>query len=292
MKIRDIFLAIVVAVVWGMNFTVTKIGLEHFPPLMLMGMRFLLVAILLAPFLKKITLTRKQIYLISLTYGVCYHALAFSGLWLGVDAAIGIIAVQMQVPFTALLGVIILHDTIGWRRILGMITAFAGIVIIVDSPNVLANITGFMLIVIAAFLWSIYNIQIKKWGTPNILPFLAWLSLISAPQLLFLSFLFESNQINLLLTAPLSAVLSVAYIVIFSTIVGLGIWSYLIHHYSVQQISPFSMLAPVFGVISAALLLHEKLGPHLIIGGLITITGVTIIVLRKPDIVPENAIIE
>lgn len=292
MSIRDIFLAITIALVWGMNFTITKIGLGHFPPLMLMGIRFLLVALILMPFVKKPAISFKHLYLMSLVYGVGYHALVFSGLWQGVSVSVGIIAVQLQVPFTALLGTIFLRDHLGWRRLLGMIIAFAGIVIIVGSPNVLENAFGFMLIVISAFLWASYNIQIKKWGTSEIMGSIAWLSAFSAPQLLFLSYLFESHQWTLLATTTWPAAFSLIYMVLLTTIVGLGLWSYLMHRYSVHQVTPFSMLAPVFAILSAIILLHEKLNAHIIIGGLVTIMGVAIIVLRKPDIIAENILID
>lgn len=292
MKIRDIFFALTVALVWGMNFTVTKIGLQHFPPMLMMAIRFALVALCLLPWIKKEKVNWKHLFLMSTTYGVGYHVLAFTGLWYGVDVAVGIIAVQMQVPFTALLGMMILNDKLGWRRFAGMITAFIGIIIIVDSPNVMENGVGFALMVISAFLWASYNIQIKKWGTPSIFTFLAWFSAVTAIQLFVLSAIFESNQWTLITTTPLSAALAILYTVLFTTIIGLGLWSYLMHRYSVHQVAPFSMLAPVFAIGSAILLLNEQLNAHIIIGGLITILGVSIIILRRKDAVAENSIME
>lgn len=44
MSRKDGFLALLVVVVWGLNFVVIKVGLHHMPPLLLAGLRFLLVA--------------------------------------------------------------------------------------------------------------------------------------------------------------------------------------------------------------------------------------------------------
>ncbi len=275
-----------------MNFTVTKIALGHFPPLLLMGLRFASVSLVLLPYLRKPVMAWKPLILMSCTYGMGYHGLAFSGLWYGVQAAVGIIAVQTQVPFTALLGMLILKDHVGWRRFTGMVIAFSGIVIVAGTPNVLENTAGFALIVVAAFLWASYNIQLKKWGMPAVLPFLAWFSFLTAPQFFLLSLLFESNQWQLITTIPVSAALAIAYTVVFTTIIGLGTWSYLIQHYSVHQVSPFSMLAPIFGVLSAVLMLGERLTSQALFGGLITISGVAIIVLRRPEMIVKNTLLE
>lgn len=44
MSRKDGFLALLVVVAWGLNFVVIKVGLHHMPPLLLAGLRFLLVA--------------------------------------------------------------------------------------------------------------------------------------------------------------------------------------------------------------------------------------------------------
>lgn len=44
MSRKDGVLALLVVVVWGLNFVVIKVGLHNMPPLMLAGLRFMLVA--------------------------------------------------------------------------------------------------------------------------------------------------------------------------------------------------------------------------------------------------------
>ena len=45
MPVRDRLLALLVAVVWGVNFPATAYALQHFPPLLLVALRFTIVAI-------------------------------------------------------------------------------------------------------------------------------------------------------------------------------------------------------------------------------------------------------
>lgn len=287
---RDLFLALTVSLVWGVNFVVAKIGLHYFAPLFLTALRFLMVTIVLLPFCTKPSIPLKKAFIISVMYGVGYHALLFTGVWKGLDIPTSIIAVQLNVPFTSLLGVLFLQDRLGWRRIAGMFIAFTGIVIIVGSPTVLGNPFAFLLALAAALCWAIFNIQLKQLGKTPIFSFLFWVSLFSTPQLFLLSWLLEPPQLPALMQISWVPLGSIAYMALLSTILGFGLWFRLLHRYSVHQIVPFSMLMPVFGIISAILMLDEPLTWHIALGGIITLSGVAIIVLRRPVIIVEGAI--
>lgn len=290
LKASDFCAALMVAMIWGVNFVAAKFGLHYFAPLELMGLRFLLVALVLLPFTGKPTFPLRKAFLVAVTYGLGYHALLFTGVWQGLDVATSIITVQLNVPFTSLLGVWFLHDRLGWHRIAGMIVAFLGIMIIVGSPNVLREPLAFLLVLGAAGCWALFNIQLKQLGSVNILSFLAWVSAFSAPMLFFLSWLIEPPQLPLLAHTPLAAIGSIFYMALLSTVVGFGMWFRLLHRYSVHQIVPFSMLMPVFGIIAAILTLDEPLSWHVGVGGVLTLIGVAIIVLRRPKAVAEGAV--
>jgi len=288
MKTTDILLAIIIPLVWGVNFVIAKFGLHHYPPMLLMGLRFAIVALCLLPFYWRTKVPHFSIIPMAIIYGVAYHTLVFTGLWQGLSVGAGIIAVQMHVPFTALLAVYWLKDPMGWRRIFGMIVAFSGLVIVVGNPSVTTHIEAFMLVLAGALCWAIYNIQVKQL---KILarPFLAWFSLYSAILLIVSSLFTETKSFELLTTIPpYSAIGSLIYMAIFTTLIGMGLWSYLIGKYSVHQVTPFTLLAPFFGVISASLMLDEPLGWQIVIGGLLAIIGVGIIVIRRPSIAAEG----
>jgi len=291
LKTQDIFLAITVALIWGVNFVMAKFGLHHFPPLFLMALRFLMVAAVLIPFVGRPRESLKAIFLMSVTYGVGYHALLFTGVYFGLDVATSIVSVQMNVPFTSLIGALYLKDHLGWRRIVGMIIAFSGIMLIVGSPDVMGNPLAFIMVIAAAFCWALFNIQVKKLGKIDIMPFLAWVSFFTAIQLFALSAIFEQHQISLLQTITFPAFFSIFYMAMLSTVLGFGLWFYLLNRYSVHQVVPFSMLMPVFGILSAIMLLDEHLTWHVLLGGSVTIVGVTIIVIRKPKIIAEGAVV-
>ncbi len=290
LRTPDFLTALLIAMTWGVNFVAAKFGLYYFSPLFLMALRFLLVAAILLPLTGKPTIPLQKAFWMALTYGVGYHALLFTGVWQGLDVATSIITVQLNVPFTSLLGVWLLGDTLGWRRIVGMIIAFAGILVITGSPTVLSQPLAFSLALLASLCWALFNIQMKRLGNIHIFSFLAWVSAFSAPLLFLLSFLLEPPQLAKLTETPLTAIASIAYMAILSTIGAFGAWFRLLSRYSVHQIVPFSMLMPVFGIIAAIVILDEPLTWQIIAGGMITLIGVTIIVLRRPKTVIEGAI--
>jgi O-acetylserine/cysteine efflux transporter len=289
MRITDILLAIIVTLIWGINFVATKYGLYHFPPIFLMGLRFAVVAIVLVPFVPRPNIPFKHLYFASLTQIVGYHALLFTAVWKGTDISTSAITIQLNVPITAILGVYFLKDKLHWRRITGMIIAFMGIVLVVGSPDVVENKNGFWLLVASAACWAIFNVHLKMLGSIKVLPLMAWSSLISIPHLFILSYIFEPINKEMMHVIPMSAIYSVLYMSLLSTIVGFGIWFYLLKRHPVNQVAPFSLLVPVFGIISAVICLGETLTWQIATGGIITLIGVAIIVIRRPQVVAEGS---
>ena len=69
---------------------------------------------------------------------------------------------------------------------------------------------------------------------------------------------------------------------VFSSVVGFGLWFRLLQNYPVASVAPFLLLVPVFGLSFAICLMDKPITTNLVIGSIITITGVAIITLKKP----------
>src|SRR3546814_12166575 len=63
----------------------------------------------------------------------------------------------------------------------------------------------------------------------------------------------------------------------------------LMRRYQMNQIMPATLLVPPFGVLSGVIFLGESLTLTLIAGGLMTIVGVGIIIIRRPKIAAPEA---
>ena len=288
MKLTDLALVLFVMMVWGLNFVVAKWGLEQFPPIFMIGLRFAAVAILLLPF---VTLPRgklPQILLLSFTLGCVHFSLMFTGLD-GLDAAAAAIATQTQVPFAALIAAFVYKDKLGWRRAAGMALAFLGIVIMAGEPRLSGNLVPLFFVIAASFMWAVANIQIKQMGAVDGFALNAYLGLFAAPQLFIASAFLEEGQIAALRDADWVGWSSVAYMAVLVTVVSYAMWFRVLRRYPVNLAMPFTLLVPVLGVLSAAILLGEMLTLRVLLGGAATIAGVAVIVLRRPRLAEPEA---
>ncbi|HYH17832.1 MAG TPA: EamA family transporter [Azospirillum sp.] len=284
---QDVALALLIMALWGLNFVAAKIGLAEFPPMLLMGMRFTLVAALLLPFVRMPRGKMRGIFLLSVILGTVHFPLMFNGIK-GLDAATASVAAQLQVPFASLLAALLFKDKLGWKRAFGMVVAFAGVLLIAGEPRLAGNLTPLVLVVLASLAFALASVQIKRLGAVDGFALNAWMGLFAAPQLLALSLLLESGQWEAIANASLWGWGALVFIAVMATIVAYGLWYRLLRRYDVNQAVPFMLLVPLFGVASGVLLLDEPLTWRLALGGLVTVAGVGVIVLRLPKVVNEK----
>jgi len=283
MKPSHILLTVMVIVIWGLNFVAAKIGLEIFPPLFMMAMRFGAVALVLVWFAPLPRGMWRQFLVLSLTMGSLHFSLMFVAMT-EVAASVASIAIQLQVPFAAILAAAIFKDRLGWRRALGMALAFAGVVTVAFDPKAEASLSHLLLVIGASLIWAVGNIQVKQLERIDGITLNAWISLLSAPQLLVASFVLESGQWKAVQAAGTMHWAAIVYMAVMVTLVGYGIWYYMIGKYETNQTMPFTLLVPVVGVLGGVLALGETITWQIGLGGFVTVAGVAIIVLRRPKL--------
>lgn len=268
-------------VIWAFNFIAGKIGVAVWPPLFMMALRFGLVALLLAPFLKAPRGRWRIILALSVVYGSFHFGPLFMGLQ-KVDAGLAAIAGQLIVPFSALLARMFYGERLGGWQLGGMALAFAGVYLLAGEPSARISLWHFLLIVGASLAWSVANILIKKLGPMNVFQLNAWVALLSWPQLLVQSVVFETGQAAALAAADPRAWGTIAYMAIAASIIAYGLWYHLIAKYAVNRVVPLTLLAPVLAVVLAVWLLDEPVTPGLLMGGLFTLGGVAMIEFLRP----------
>lgn len=282
-SLRDWSLFAMVMLIWGVNFAVTKVGLVQFPPLVMLALRFGIVATLLLPFVAAPQRRWREILLLSFTLGALHFALMYNGL-AAIDASTAAIAIQLQVPFAAVLAAFYFGDRLGWRRALGLLIAFAGVVVIAGEPRLEGRYGALLMVIGAALVWAISNVQVKKVSELSPWCVSAWMSLFAVPQLLLLSWLTEAGQWQALQQADWIGWGAVLYNALAVMLVGYGVWYRLLQRYDMNQAMPITLMVPLIGVASGVLLLGEPFTWSILIGGLLTVGGVGIVVLRRPRI--------
>lgn len=276
MSVIQIVCAVAVPLLWGYQFVAIKVGVLEFPPLFFLALRFLAIAILLIPFVKRPT--RQQfgpVAVISVFLGGLNFGLFYVGLGLG-SGSMSAIAYQLATPFTILLAWPLLAERPSLTTSSGVGVAFVGVVVLAAGPGLTANVLPLLLVVGAAFAFAVSNVLTKRYGPFDPLMLMGWSSLLTVPQVTLMSLFLEHGQLASLVTADQRGWLALAYTIFIGGILGFGLWFWLIARCSMGRVAPFGLLLPVFAVISSVLFLGDEVTPKLVIGGLLAMSGVAI----------------
>ncbi len=284
MSPRDTALAVAVMAVFGSNFVASKLALAAFPPLFLLALRFFAVAVVLVPLVRVPRGRLWRIFGLSVLMGGVHFPMMFVGLD-GLDAATAVIAIQLQVPFSAVLAAIVYRERLGVRRVIAMIAAIAGVAIIAGEPRLEGAYGALMLVIGASLAFAATPLQVKAIGPISPLTLSGWVALFATPQLIGLSLVLEQGQAAALAAAAWADWAALGYIVVLVSILGHSIWNRLVAYYPVNQTMPFLLTVPVFGVAAGVFILGDVLTMNFVFGGLLTIAGVAVIVLPGPDAV-------
>ncbi|MFI9264924.1 EamA family transporter [Streptomyces werraensis] len=290
MRPAHVCLAVLVAAVWGVNFTVIEVGLDHFPPLLFSALRFLVAALPAVFLVGPPKVAWKWIVGVGLALGVAKFGLLFIGMDVGMPGGLSSLVLQIQAVFTALFAVALLGERPTRVRVAGMAVALAGIGVAAVDEGASGPLTGFALVVAAAACWGVSNIFTRKASPPDALNFMIWVSTVPVLPLLALSLLLEgwSADLEALRSLDWSGAGTVLYVAWGATVFGFGAWGWLLHRHPASTVAPFSLLVPVFGMTSAALFLGESITPlrwcaaALLVGG-VALTSVT---PRHPSAAP------
>ena len=267
--------------IWGFNIVAVKLSADRFPPIFLTFLRFLIVGLVVWPWLR-IRRGEMRWLLIAVTCsGGLQFALMYSGVALSESMSSVAIGSQLGVPFATLLSVLLLGERIHWRRWLGISMAFAGVVIVGYSPGVLDAWSGFLLIVVAAFVGAVGLVAIKRVHALEPLELQAWLAWGSVPLLLPLSLLLEDGQLASLTAADSTGWGALLYSAVMASLVAHTGYFALIRRYPVSSVAPVTVLTPLFSVLFSVLLLGDSLDARMVVGGLLTLAGVTVILARE-----------
>jgi len=282
-KPRDLFALLAVVSLWGLNFVVFKIGVQVLPPLFLVGVRFVLSAVVLLPFVVFPKNRLLDIFYLSVVMGVVHFGLIVIGLT-RVDAAIVAVVIQLGVPFSVLFGWLFFGDTFGWYRSFGLVVAFTGVAVLAGSPKGESDLLYLLMVMGGAMAWSIGNIISKRLSGVPPLSIIAYMSLMAAPMLFVLSPVIEANGWPLLWDGDWKMFAIILYMGLLSTVVAYGLWYHLLGKYPVNKVVPFTLLAPLIGMAGGVFILGEELGDYALLGGVLTLSGVAFIQYRSTKI--------
>jgi O-acetylserine/cysteine efflux transporter len=279
---RDLAFLVLINLIWGFNLIASKVGVGHFPPIFFTALRFSILGLVLLPFLRWHAGGMQRLLVAAALSGGIQYAVLFMGIRATANVGPVAIAGQLGVPFTTLLSILFLGEVVRWRRGLGIALAFAGVLVIAFDPAILAARTGLALVVASALIGSFGVVAVKGLGTGlKPLELQAWFALSGLPVLWLLTAWLEDGQVEALASAHYLDWGAVLFTALVSSLVAHTGYYWLVRRYPVTSVSPLTTLSPVFGVTFGVLIFHDPLSARVLIGGVLTLVGVTIISLRE-----------
>ena len=287
MSVREFSVLMMICTIWGLHFVVMKFTVVDMgvPPLFYAALRVTLLALILLPFLRWHPGQMKAVLIGGLGFGAFNYAFMFPAMQL-TTASAAAVTIELYMPFSILLSVLILGERIGPWRITGSALAFIGVVLIgLGTPSEAAGegfAVGIAFMACAAMSEAIGAISVKSVKSVNPIQLLAWFGVVGSAVLWPLSFVLEENQLSVF--APETRVnfgLALIYSVLLVSLVAHGSYYWLLQRLPIHTVAPSGLMTTVIGVAAGVLILKETLTAILLIGAVITLSGIWIILWRN-----------
>ncbi|ECF6074709.1 EamA family transporter [Salmonella enterica subsp. houtenae] len=278
-KKLDLFIGFLVTVLWGGNFAIIEMGLRDLDPFILTFLRFTFCALPLVFFIKKpsnISFTTLALY--GILFGVGLWWVVNFAMFNGLSAGLSSVFLQFSAFFTIILSYLFLKEKITRIHIVGIVFACLGLIMIIHFSGQESTVKGIFLVIIAALSWAVCNIIVKLSKPTDMIAFIVWSSLFSAPAVFIMTIFIKGWQS--VLSIPHDITLGSAFSVVFqayiTTIIGYMIWNNLMKKYPATEVAPLSLFVPISGIISSYIFLNERLSIEQLASVLIVIVGIFI----------------
>ncbi|MGO2035717.1 MAG: EamA family transporter [Brevibacterium sp.] len=272
-------LALLVVVLWGVNFIFIDFGLRDWPPLLLVAARFTFVVLPAIFFVKFPRGSFGRILLIGVFMSAGQFGLLYTSMYLGLPPGLTSIVIQIQAAFTVLVAALALREIPARRQVIGILIGLAGLCVIGASLQADVSVLAFVVALGAALSWAIGNVIARgvKEGT-NGVQMTVWSAIVvPIPMLALATVINGPAEVAHAITHPTwGVVASIVYTAGLASLVGYVIWNSLLARFPASQVAPFSLLVPVVGVLSAWLVLGDRPTVPELIGGVLLLFGVAV----------------
>lgn len=281
MNRSHLLLLIGVNALWGFNFIAGKEGTHTFGPLLFITLRFAVVLILLAVFLRWVPGQMARIFAIGISMGVGHYAFMFYGVHIAGSLSSVAIAAQLTVPFATLLAILFLKERIGPPRIFAILISFTGVIIIGFEPIGPEHALALLYTAIASLAMATATILMRQLNGVAVFNLQAWIALCATLSMSVITWWFEKPDLSTVLNLPIVNYWTVVYSAVGATIIGHGMLYYLLQRYPINSVAPFITLSTLFAIVFGVILIDDVLTVKIVIGGLLTLLGVTVVAIRN-----------
>jgi O-acetylserine/cysteine efflux transporter len=285
MNAKDVGVALLIVLIWGVNFVALRLGLNGVPPMFLVFTRFVLSAIPAVFFVKRPNVAFKYLLAYSVFTGVGQYSLLYGALKLGMPAGLSSIVMQVQAFATMGFAALLIGERVRPQQMVGVLIACAGLGLIALNFRQAIGLVPLVMVVGAAMSWGLGNVFTRIASTAlrsgeklDMLSFTLWSCLLPPIPMLALSLLIEGpTQIYAAVThATWTTVGAALYTAYLSTVFGFVAWNKLIAKRGAGTVAPFSLLVPFVGLLSTAVALGEPVTPMTVLAGGLILLGLAV----------------
>jgi O-acetylserine/cysteine efflux transporter len=282
MSARHTGLALLVVLIWGVNFVAIDIGLKDVPPLLFVAMRFVLVAIPAIFFVKRPGIGWRQVLLVGAFLSFGQFVLLYLALALGLPPGLSSLLAQTQIVFTVVVSSLLLREHPSRRQVIGILIGMSGLAVVVIGHSYASPWLPVLVALSSALSWAIGNVLARRARASSGLSLVVWSALVVPVPAFGLALLLNGAPVvfSALAHLSLAAILSTVYTAVFASLVGYTIWNSLLTRYPTSAVVPFTLLVPIIGIATAAIVFHEQPALSELLGGAIMLGGLAVAVLR------------
>jgi O-acetylserine/cysteine efflux transporter len=261
LKPVHIALSLLIAAIWGLNFTVIRFGLDAFTPFSFAAFRFVLGAlpVLVIP---RPAASWKALAGMGLFLFAGQFVFLFFAMQAGLPPGLTSVLVQLQGPLTLVLAALFLRERASAAEWTGLAIALLGVVLIARTVEGRASVLAVALALLSALSWATGNLFLREMRGASILGATAWACLFPPLPLLIAGAVTDGWAATL---APVLAPTWRGTLVLLYTVVpvmwlGYWIWGTLLRTYAAAKAGPVSLLVPCCALVFSALLTGETVG--------------------------------
>jgi O-acetylserine/cysteine efflux transporter len=282
MKPADIFLAVLVAVIWGLGFVASRLALDELPPTLMTTLRFAIAA-LPCLFVRKPDVSWPLLIAISATLFLGQFLAQAFGIAHGVPVGLASVIVQSQALFTVAFAVVAFGEVPTRMQIIGIGVAAIGLLMICGTVGYDFSVGAFAVLMISPVVFAIGNLLLRRARDVPMFDLFAWLCLVAAVPLAMLTLITDGPQPawHALLNMTPTGVISILAIGAISTSVAYWLWGRLLRDHTAAQVVPFALLVPFVGAAASSIVFGERFGPLRLAGMITVVCGIAIMLLSK-----------
>lgn len=281
---RHTLMAVLVVVIWGLNFLVIDFGLDGVPPVLFLALRFALVAVPAIFFVKPPQIGWRNIVLIGTFLSLAQFALLYIALALGMPPGLASLLHQSQVVLSVIVSAIVLREPPTRRQAIGIVIGMAGLAVVAVGHGQTAPWLPVVVLLLASLSWAIGNVLSRRAKAASGLSLVIWSGAVVPIPAFALSLIVDGPPVVFDALTHLSwvAILSTLYTALLASYVGYGIWNHLLARYPTSAVVPFTLLVPIIGILAAWVAVGEQPTLSELIGGVVMLAGlaIAVVVLR------------